>query len=60
MISVDKSSCMGLGYCWSNCSNVFAQDADGTAMVLPGQESSTAPCVQVAQANCCPGAIQIT
>lgn len=60
MISVDKESCIGLGYCWSNCPTVFAQDTDGTAKVKPGQERSTAPCVPQAQENCCLGAIQIT
>ncbi|HEY9854929.1 MAG TPA: ferredoxin [Stenomitos sp.] len=60
MISIDKASCIGLGYCWSNCPTVFAQDTDGTAKVKAGQENSTAPCVRESQANCCQGAIQIS
>lgn len=60
MISVDKNNCMGIGYCWNSCSQVFAQDTDGKAKVIAGQENSTDPCVSDSQANCCPGAIQIS
>lgn len=60
MVSVDKAQCMGLGYCWNNCSTVFMQDSDGLAAVIPGQSGSQAACIPDAQANCCPNAIVIT
>lgn len=58
-IRVNPDNCVGLGYCWGTCGTVFAEGADGKAVVLPGQENSTAPCVPDAQAGCCPGAIEI-
>lgn len=60
MISVNKANCMSIGYCWNNCSQVFAEDLDGKAKVIPGQENSTDPLVADAQANCCQGGIEIT
>lgn len=60
MISVNKANCMSIGYCWNNCSQVFAEDVDGKAKVIPGQEYSTDPGVLDAQENCCLGGIVIT
>lgn len=60
-VSVEKSQCMGLGYCWNNCSSVFEQDpVDQLARVKAGQEDSQAACIATSQENCCPGAIIIT
>jgi len=60
MISVNKANCVSIGYCWSNCPQVFSEDTDGKAKVNAGQSGSTAPCVSDSQANCCQGAISIT
>lgn len=60
MISVNRANCVSIGYCWGTCSEVFEEGSDGKAQVIPGQEHSTAPCVLDSQANCCPGAIEIS
>jgi len=52
MLKVNKNDCISCGNCSSVCPDVFEMQDDGKAGVKAGQETSKAPCVNKAIAEC--------
>ncbi len=52
MVKVDKAKCIACGNCSQVCGEVFEMQEDKKAGVKKGQESSIAPCVDKAIAEC--------